>query len=398
MSQEMQHFISDKVNADGDDCDDIEENEEDSECYFFLFNAFLIFIVYLKHKLLITSLLHDVYVSMNAVFVYVKGELVPKNVISIIFHSSVTEVPEAAFKYCRKLKKVVFNEGLRKICDYAFYGCISLVCINLPSTVVDIGSHVFCGTKLREVVLNEGLLNIGNWSFDGCYNLECITFPSTLTEIGQHAFRGCRKLKRVDISEGSTKIGQYAFCMCTSLKSITLPSTLTDIGGGAFQNCSTLREVILHEGIQKIGMDTFKDCACLESFKLPSISARLHNIIEAGQIDINNELNDILGSVFERRDNEILIPATTTLNMMMQNRHSMGVGNDPPSAKWNAIKESLESVVRLIAYYEMMEGTTIFELALWKAQIDSAENSVNRQVCRIDVPGPVKDAIIQYLK
>ena len=264
--------------------------------------------------------------------------------------------------------------------------------------MVDIGSHVFCGTKLREVVLNEGLLNIGNWSFDGCYNLECITFPSTLTEIGQHAFRGCRKLKRVDISEGSTKIGQYAFCMCTSLKSITLPSTLTDIGGGAFQNCSTLREVILHEGIQKIGMDTFKDCACLESFKLPSISARLHNIIEAGQIDINNELNDILGSVFERRDNEILIPATTTLNMMMQNRHSMGVGNDPPSAKWNAIKESLESVVRLIAYYEMMEGTTIFELALWKAQIDSAENSVNRQVCRIDVPGPVKDAIIQYLK
>ena len=57
------------------------------------------------------------YVTINeyAVFVYLKGELVPKNVISIIFHSSVTEVPEAAFKYCRKLKKVVFNEGLRKI-------------------------------------------------------------------------------------------------------------------------------------------------------------------------------------------------------------------------------------------------------------------------------------------
>jgi len=93
-----------------------------------------------------------------------------------------------------------------------------------------------------------------------------------------------------------------------------------------------------------------------------------------------------------------LVPATTDLKMMMQNRHSMGVGNDPPSAKWNAIKESLDSVVRLIAYYEMKEGTTIFELALWKAQIESAENSVNRKACRINVPGLVKDAIIQYLK
>ena len=66
MSQEMQHFISDKVNADGDDCDDIEENEEDSECYFFLFNAFLIFIVYLKHKLLIATLSHlCMLLSMN---------------------------------------------------------------------------------------------------------------------------------------------------------------------------------------------------------------------------------------------------------------------------------------------------------------------------------------------
>ena len=34
MSEEMQHFISDKVNENADDC--ANENEEDSECYFFL--------------------------------------------------------------------------------------------------------------------------------------------------------------------------------------------------------------------------------------------------------------------------------------------------------------------------------------------------------------------------
>ena len=34
MSEEMQHFISDKDKVNADDCAD--ENEEDSECYFFL--------------------------------------------------------------------------------------------------------------------------------------------------------------------------------------------------------------------------------------------------------------------------------------------------------------------------------------------------------------------------
>ena len=47
----------------------------------------------------------------------------------------------------------------------------------------------------------------------------------------------------------------------------------------------------------------------------------------------------------------------------------------------------------------MKEATTLFELALWKARIDQADDANgNRNAHRIEVPGPVKDAILQYLR
>ena len=47
----------------------------------------------------------------------------------------------------------------------------------------------------------------------------------------------------------------------------------------------------------------------------------------------------------------------------------------------------------------MKEATTLFELALWKTRIDQAGDvNGNRNAHRIEVPGPVKDTILQYLR
>ena len=67
---------------------------------------------------------------------------------------------------------------------------------------------------------------------------------------------------------------------------------------------------------------------------------------------------------------------------------------------WNTTKRwRLGQISKSIAYYEMKEGLTLFELALWKAKIEQAGGTspANRSTCRIEVPGPVKDCILQYL-
>ena len=102
-------------------------------------------------------------------------------------------------------------------------------------------------------------------------------------------------------------------------------------------------------------------------------------------------MDDIPG--VEWRDGEFVIPAV-----------SREIGNP----LFNEIKtlveidnEKLNKVEKLISHYEIREATTLFELALWKARIDQTAASTNPSSytsSRTEVPGPVKDVILQYLR
>jgi len=66
---------------------------------------------------------------------------------------------------------------------------------------------------------------------------------------------------------------------------------------------------------------------------------------------------------------------------------------------WDTTKQILDQIVSKVKHYELKEATTLFELAMWKAKIDQVGgiNRHDRDACRVDVPGPVKDTILQYL-
>jgi len=322
-------------------------------------------------------------------FVYTgRGQHVPKNVVSVRFHPSVTKAEDKAFDNCHMLKEVVFNEGLKTIGNRGvFYGCSSLQRITMPSTLTEIGVDAFwrC-SSLQEVVFNEGLKKIEHCSFSDCISLQSTTFPSSLTEIGGGAFCRCSNLREVVFNEGLEKIGIEAFKECSSLE-ITIPSTVVDIGMAAFEFCSNLREVELHEGLQKIGRGAFGHCSSLERFTFPSISTRLNNVVEV-ETEVNrtrrlNDIDTIRGDMIGRRDTELFVPGAVLRG----------------SSNWNTIKASLDQIVSWIKYHEIKEATTLFELALWKTKLDQADGAtdINREAYRIEVPGPVKDAILQYL-
>ena len=66
---------------------------------------------------------------------------------------------------------------------------------------------------------------------------------------------------------------------------------------------------------------------------------------------------------------------------------------------WNETKRDIGRITQLVSYYELKEATSTFELALWKFNLDQADatNTTNRDDYRMDVPGPVKDTMLQYL-
>jgi len=268
---------------------------------------------------------------------------VPKDVTIVRFHPSVTEVG-----------------------DYAFYQC----------------------EQLKEVVLNEGLQNIGDSSFWMCRSLKSITFPSTIAKVSSHAFCWCSGLETVLLNEGLQTIGKNdAFSGCSSLERIAIPSTVDEIDAFTFYGCQRLREVGLHEGVQKIASNAFGSCTSLERFTFPNLSIRMDNIIRVGQTEVENKIDHIRHLV-ERSGSELFVSVSSGEWRINWQRH----GN------WETIKQTLDQIDRLITCYELKEATTLLELAMWKSKMDKAStNPINRDVYRIDIPGPVKDAILQFL-
>jgi len=308
---------------------------------------------------------------------------------SINIPSTVIEIDHDAFRSCTGLKEVVLNEGLTIIGSSAFHDCKSLQSITIPSTVDEISMTVFIRcNSLREVVLSDGLKKIAGHSFQSCTSLQSITIPSTVDEIGSSAFYSCTDLQDVVLNERTKRIKISAFAKCTSLRSIKLPSAVIEIDRHAFRDCLELREVVIHNEEVQIGDYAFENCSSLERFKFQnhSLLNRLDNIIQAGQRGIEAKLDDIPG--LEWRGGELSVPtvhrpsyfgAVETIAMVD--------------------KEKLDKIKGLISYYEMKEATTLFELALWKAKIDQADiSNADRAACRVEVPGPVKDTILQYLR
>ena len=118
----------------------------------------------------------------------------------------------------------------------------------------------------------------------------------------------------------------------------------------------------------------------LERLLFTTISYRLENLIQTSRWEeLEDKLNQVRG-VVQWESDKLFVSRATHLN-------------------WNGTKRDLYRTTRLVSYYELKEATTTFELALWKFNLDQAgaTNTTNRADYRIDVPGPVKDTMLQYL-
>ena len=86
------------------------------------------------------------------------------------------------------INKVVIEDGVTSIGDFAFAFDISLADVTIPGSVTSIGNRAFMGTPLTSVVIPEGVKTIGQWVFRRCTSLKSITLPTSLTQVGQGAF------------------------------------------------------------------------------------------------------------------------------------------------------------------------------------------------------------------
>ena len=167
--------------------------------------------------------------------------------------------------------------------ECAFYGCSSLISINIPSSVTSIGERAFCNcSSLTSVDIPSSVKSIGDVAFGCCSSLTSINIPSSVKSIGEGAFLDCSSLTSINIPSSVTEIGWGAFEDCSSLTSVNIPSSVTSIRMYAFLGCSSLTSVNIPSSVTSIGGSAFSGCSGLRSIYVyaetpPSISANAFN-------------------------------------------------------------------------------------------------------------------------
>ena len=212
------------------------------------------------------------------------------------------------------VKKVVIEDGVTSIGNWAFYKCTSLTTITIPDSVTSIGESALAGcVNLTSITIPKSVTSIGSGVFDGCNNLTVyLESGSTLTsndlgvnesKIGSYwvednltwkldadgtltiSGTGAMKdydynnnpspanqkkgsVKKVVIKDGVTSIGKDAFKNCSNLKSITILDSVTSIGDFAFSDCSSLTSITIPDSVTSIGDFAFSGCSSLTSITI----------------------------------------------------------------------------------------------------------------------------------
>lgn len=209
----------------------------------------------------------DIQVTATALGTSPQGEV---TIPSYVSHNGksymVTKVGLGSWEEVTKLN---LPRTLVTIGSHAFYGAEKLTSVNWADLIAlqTIEDRAFVFTAIREVSIPANVRTIEEVAFSGCDELTKVTINSALLEEIPYGCFGGAKLAEVTLSPNIKKIADRAFNVCASLKSIELPFWLEEIGEAAF-TCTGLTELTLPMYVTTLGDGFLSWCTDLRSIKV----------------------------------------------------------------------------------------------------------------------------------
>ena len=188
----------------------------------------------------------------------------------VIIQDGVTNVSNYALFLLPAAEQITLPESVTSIDRYGIALCAKLKGISLPKAVTAIGDFGLAGNSFTAVSLPDGLQALGRGAFDACASLSGMTLPAAITAVPDKCFNDCTKLLTVDYKGEVTAIGERAFEGCKSLTKAPIPAAVTELGGSAFNGSVALTDVTLPGGVTAVPDGCFQDCTALADMKLPA--------------------------------------------------------------------------------------------------------------------------------
>lgn len=188
----------------------------------------------------------------------------------VVIQDGVTNVSNYALFFLPAATQITLPESVTSIGRYGIALCSKLNGVSLPKAVTAIGDFGLAGNSFTAVSLPDGLQSLGRGAFDACASLSGMTLPAAITAVPGKCFNDCTKLLTVDYKGEVTAIGERAFEGCKSLTKAPIPETVTELGASAFTGCTALTDVTLPAGVAAIPDGCFQGCTALADMKLPA--------------------------------------------------------------------------------------------------------------------------------
>ncbi len=231
--------------------------------------------------------------------------------------ASVKRVEDYAFYGCAKIKSYTLPASLEEIGTYAFSRNITLTSLAIPDNVIQIGRCAFAeDMKLASVTfgVNSKLPRIGYGAFAYC-GLTSFRVPANVSTMAQEVFVGCTKLTSVTFAANSKleSISAYMFDGRSNLTALKFESgsaltsiqahglegmrkltsvdfgdaKLTNIDNFAFRFCESLTRFDIPEGVTDLGRYAFYECSALTEVTVPASMEFIGRFAFLGSADCN---------------------------------------------------------------------------------------------------------------
>lgn len=108
---------------------------------------------------------------------------ITNNILHISGNGDMNDYFSPWYAYKNFIERIVIDEGVTGVGEYAFYNCTALTEIIVPSTLKRIGDLAFYSCdQLREIIMPDGVESIGENSFKDCSALWIICKRGSYTD------------------------------------------------------------------------------------------------------------------------------------------------------------------------------------------------------------------------
>ena len=204
---------------------------------------------------------------------------------------TVTKIDTQAFMNS-SIKEIKLPNTITTIADEAFVGCYNLTTIDLPTSLMNLGTYVFSGSGLQTIILPKNLTSIPAGTFM-LSKLSTINMADNITTIGDSCFMNCSNLVSIKLSDNLKTIGDSCFMNCSNLEEFNIPNTCTTIKDNAFNGIG-LAKIIIPKSVVNMGANVFR--GRIKYFLVENTKDYLRKFnwpYDWGGYDENNELTSV---------------------------------------------------------------------------------------------------------